>query len=512
MLRAVALVYLAIPSAIFAVGWMRPLVAVVCSVALAIGTLDATQRGSRRTITTRQAVASVAAALVCLLFSGIGGLGVLQQPDWEKHNAILAALMSTWPTSVALPGEGSAPLVYYAAYLFPPALVGRAAGWTLANVALILWSGIGLALAFLQFTSLVNAHRCNSSWANTLIPPMTFALFSGMDVLGTLLIAPTIRRMYPFAFPKAQSLEFWGLGFQYSANATLVAWAPHQGIGGWLATGLMLADLEAGDRSRLVWYLALTALWSPFAVVGLTPFVLLDAVRSRNLRQYLTVANACGAVWLAVYGVFFAGKFVDLSAIAPMCAGGTPHGWALGYAQNVGEAVLLAGMIAVVCLLEFGLLAIACGRMLGWLGLTAIAILTVLPLYRFGQYNDLMLRASIPALFFLQAVAARTLLDGTRLRRQAVAVLLTLGAVTATVDYGAHARAMVENRAILRIPPAGEVRGLAELHIAYQVQTRGFPRGMEFDSFICQYVGRPSPLLFRLPMENLEFRALNGLR
>ena len=45
--------------------------------------------------------------------------------------------------------------------------------------------------------------------------------------------------------------------------------------------------------------------------------------------------------------------------------------------------------------------------------LISAATLTVLPIYKFGQFSDLLMRASIPALFVLWAVGAKVVLDAS---------------------------------------------------------------------------------------------------
>ena len=65
----------------------------------------------------------------------------------------------------------------------------------------------------------------------------------------------------------------------------------------------------------------------------------------------------------------------------------------------------------------------------------ALAILLLLPLYRFGPSSDLMLRASAPALAVLALAAAEVLAGGgARGWRAALAALLLVGAVGAAQE------------------------------------------------------------------------------
>jgi hypothetical protein len=63
------------------------------------------------------------------------------------------------------------------------------------------------------------------------------------------------------------------------------------------------------------------------------------------------------------------------------------------------------------------------------IGGTVLAMLLVLPLYRFGLVGDLTMRASGPPLAVLVFMACRTVLEGSRPQALATAVLLGIGVV-----------------------------------------------------------------------------------
>lgn len=97
--------------------------------------------------------------------------------------------------------------------------------------------------------------------------------FSSMDALPFILHGMT--------WPLGSNIEWWAWPYQYSSNTTLLLWAPNHALPAWLAAGLFLRHWQNPDFGRLVPFLAgLLPLWSPFALVGLAPFLGLTLVFS----------------------------------------------------------------------------------------------------------------------------------------------------------------------------------------------------------------------------------------
>jgi hypothetical protein len=89
-------------------------------------------------------------------------------------------------------------------------------------------------------------------------------------------------------------IEQWSIGWQYSSNAALLFWVPHQALAGWIASGLLLyAILYSPQRKYSLFYFSLTALWSPFVAIGLLPyllaeFLLEDGAWLTRLKRYIS--------------------------------------------------------------------------------------------------------------------------------------------------------------------------------------------------------------------------------
>ncbi len=156
-----ALLYLALPSILFFLGWLTPIPAILASLGV-IGSLiyyavrlmpkerECILPFNRRTIS----VVAAAFFLICLLHISTGLIGFfLTDPDYELARQAYYVNLIEAPWPIVLP-NGCEINYYIAAYL-PPAILARifaaypTEGSTLAQVILLLWTALGYTLAFL---------------------------------------------------------------------------------------------------------------------------------------------------------------------------------------------------------------------------------------------------------------------------------------------------------------------------------------------------------------------------
>jgi hypothetical protein len=494
-----SLAYVALPVGLFLAGWLRPPWAVLFVVTLLLGIVSWGRRlratggaaeGMGRPVTVRVLASAVLLVAVVVALLGPGGFGT-QTWDWAKHNAILKDLVDQpWPVGYAT-GRDDAVLTYYVAYYLPAALVGKTAGWTAANVVLFTWSAAGAALAFLWLVVLSEAPvwRCLA----------IFVLFSGLDLVGA---ATWSDRWSGAAWINDFDVEWWASRWTFPGNVTLLAYAPHQALGAWLLTGLALDGRRRHPgRSPHVLGCALGLLWSPFAALGLLGFAALDwgtAWRRRGGLRGLARdgAELAGAVIGLVLTVYLLSRYwpvalparyyppADRIAAAALTFLPARMAWsqlAAEYAVFVAlEFLVLAALLAVVHRGRRGEL-----ELLG----VATATLLVLPLVRYGYYNDLAMRTSIPALFVLQVLVARAaeVLPGRSVLAATVAAVLLLGAAYPANMLRLRVTAVAHRRALVRIPPRSNVPDLFQQQLAL--------RGRYFH--VGQYIGAADAPFFR---------------
>lgn len=374
-----------------------------------------------------------------ILMSGMGGFAV-QNADYVKHNAFLRDFVEyEWPVAYMRTGTTDKPgmVAYYLYYYLPAAAIGKLAGWTAANIATAIWGFLGVWLAVQWFLRLAgNA-------------PVLFALvflgFGGLDLIGWSLAHGWFTTGY-------LNLDSWlallarkedglrGMWMAYGSNISLLFWAPHQVIAGWIVTGYV-AWLFVKQRSVYGVFFIASALilWSPFSAVGLFPFMLIMTVRHMiaNGRDATTILNK--AREFATFPNAIAGPLLVALQLAFLKTNNSDY--PKGFLWEFQDLTAAWPTLFLFYLVEFGLFFAFCPRLQSdhgralkpWLW-TSIALLSLIPFYRLGLANDFVMRASIPALFIL-IVCLTTGLREALTRNETVLVriltlLLLIGAAT----------------------------------------------------------------------------------
>ncbi|MGJ0508261.1 MAG: hypothetical protein ACR652_14315 [Methylocystis sp.] len=329
---------------------------------------------------------------LCLL----GGEGHFFMPttDWLTRDAVLSDLLRNGLTVLYRMGGQDyvlrAPLGMY----LLPAMVGRVLGLYAAHLALLAQNSALLGVAAYFITSIADVRRA----------PMIFLLigFSGLDLVG-LAVGEAVAAMrganlFGIGHTEWWLLEIWPVRLQFSSIVTQIFWVPnHAAPGVWFATLTLLHLRRAISFPAVLAACGPMLLWSPLAMAGAAPFVLLLAAR-RPLRALVApgVAGAC-AVSLC---------FLPVAAYLVADAAEVSHEW----------LILRKDFLAFyLCFLvvEIPQAAVVLSRFKDVpkedraVFLLALATLLVLPIYSLGPSNDLAMRASIPALFILAFQFAR---------------------------------------------------------------------------------------------------------
>ena len=416
--------------------------------------------------------------------SGAGGFGI-QRWDWSKHNAVLADLIDqAWPPAYRLAAPaGDLALSYYVAYYLPAAIAGKVSGWVAANVVLFAWTALGVVLAWQWIVRL-----------GLTTPPIALAilvLFSGFDVLGAWL-APFDYPGPPQRWWRNFDLEWWRGGLVYPGNLTLIAYAPHQALGGWLAAALSLDALRRGlRRFPHAFTTSLCLLWSPFAALGLALLAAAFVIAGGALRSARRLASICAgqlspASWAAVAGVglpvllYFAARSTtpplpeylsastearDAARLAFLPATLGPARFAWEWLVFLGlEMLPLVGAIAIGFMLARQK-APAARRFDRRLLVAACLVLATIPCVAYGFYNDWAMRVSIPALFALQWLVARSLSRASvpTWARVATAGMLLVAALYPVAQLRLEWYLIGKRGTWIRVPPREGVPDLFEL-------------------------------------------------
>jgi hypothetical protein len=450
LLDRLAVAYLTLPLAIFLLGWLELWAAIPLTLCLAYALRPlgarappgssstpgpSTPASPTRRLPTRVQL-TVALAVACA-WTACGGTGhlVFANADWHLRDAVLHDLVTgRWPLGYG-PFEGAqtllrAPLGFY----LPAALIGKAAGLFAAHAAMALWTAAGVTLFLLQVLS-----KVPSRLGTTLTVAAVIVLFSGFDVIGTLLRVPGSLAHWDFT----GHLEWWAYRYQYSSMTTQLFWVPNHALGGWVAIGLLAREPRGGDLEPLLpLVVAAVALWSPLTALGLVPFVLRRMGQSMLRERSGRLLHP--RVWVPALAVGLA-----VSAYLTLDPGRIPRGWTVHWSGGVGAAAADLARQVEFFLLEAGFLGFA---MLAIRRSTqvmlALAILLILPVFSFGFWNDFAMRVSIPSLTVLAVAAGFALIEAAprpslRIKQAVLIGLLCVGAVTPLQEF---ARAAVLER------------------------------------------------------------------
>lgn len=411
------LFYLSLPVLIFLVGWLKLIIGIPLALLLCAGVIAYLSGINTRSVNW-QAVAKPQIMLTLLVAFGwvyLSGIGGYSNQDWDHHyrNAVFNDLLQfNWPiyfkfapdyTFEFLAGHKAA-LNYYFAYWLPAALMGKWAGQGVANASLLAWTYLGVLLVFFHLFRLLNSKHL-------LLAVVLFALWSGLDVLGKLLIQ---RHLVGFNEP----IEIYYY-FSYTSFTTDLFNVFNQALPAWIVTLWVLTY-----RERIpVLPIALLFPYGPFPFISLTLFYIL----------YFIVENY--DYWRSTSTLSFIQKSwsrIDLiSASAAVVAIGFPF---LAFykahfpvninqffgARLVGESMSTSLTIIGFYVLTFSLEAGLFYALIRWISPAtykahktvfwlSFLLLLLIPLWEAGLWRDFASRGSIPMLTVLAFLMIRAI-------------------------------------------------------------------------------------------------------
>ncbi len=428
--------YLMLPYALYSLFWLKwfigiPLFVLLFSCVWRMQKSDGvSSEASAKKAFDQAALMAVVILFFWTWYSGIGG-HVFQNYDWKKHNGILIDLTKQpWPVTYQTLGKHSSWLmVYYVAFYLPSAGIAKliGGGFETAQGVLFVWTMLGLWLLFKEFRIQFKQ--------KSMLALIIFVLFSGMDIFGYLY--HTSQGMpYCYDYQPLEGLrghlECWtGLIslMQYSSFTTLLFWVPQHAVGGWLCTALLYRHRKDYNVILLVWCLSI--LYSPFVFIGLAPFVFTSvygAIKEKHMRRLLSVQNVAGAVIGLVIGLYYLSNKAQAAFPKAFLWEVNTDGTALKlyFAFVLFEFLLLSALLLLGVFKDRQL-----WKDIPWFAAMNIVLL-LLPLYKYGYYNDLCMRASIPALFVLFILTVKVLLSdaASKMIKGMIILLLIIGAVT----------------------------------------------------------------------------------
>ncbi|MBK7686831.1 MAG: hypothetical protein IPJ25_13160 [Rhodocyclaceae bacterium] len=419
-----ALIYLALPTLIFLAGWLRWWAAIPMLALTLVSLSQFIHRQGRHWTNPYSFGATIFIVVIAFAWASLGGAGHFfeSNPDWLMRDKVLGDLTLTdWPPAYSFV-DGHAHILRTAlGFFLPAAVVGKLFGIASVDVALYLYCAIGCSL----FLLLLPLPKKPGGLLLGLL--LVTILFSGMDYLGIVLITGTTP-LFPLR------LEWW-VPFSYSSFTGAMHWAPNHAIPLLLVSVLFYRHW--GHRSWPMLFmvmLPLTVIWTPFAAAAILPFLVLASWRwfaqgNQFSDSHISFVQLLASALLTILTLRL--LTLDLAAIPALPSPTAAANWNF-------DTDRIALKYLLFILMEFAILALLLARDLRhshglfWL---ACAILTILPLLKFGPSNDLLLRLSTPCLVVILITLIEQIAQWTKAGKipragYAIALILLIGAAT----------------------------------------------------------------------------------
>lgn len=351
------------------------------------------------------------AMLVSLALFLLGGEGRLfyANADWQIRDAILNDMSSLpWPYAYALDEHAAILRAPLGMYLLP-----SLSGTGTNEIALLLSNSFRMALLLTLAWQLFDNRK------KRVFALCIFLAFSGWDIVGSWLYSKA------GVLISWDHLETWNLGFQYSSHITQAFWVPQHALAGW-ACALMFLLWRKG-LAPVGWFAAtvpLVAIWSPLAIMGAIPFVLLAGIATLLHRSFdwRDVTLTAIAFVVALPALLY--MQVDAANLGSEIRNAPSSVYILLFAFEVAPFILLPLIDGTNSNLE---------RMTLW---TIMFSLILMPFWKIGINSDFQMRASIMPLALLALAFAEWFMRAAEKRPRPKAaivfavVAIALGAAT----------------------------------------------------------------------------------
>jgi hypothetical protein len=337
---------------------------------------------------------SLGIILFIIFFSGIGHY-TYQNNDHLYRGALFGDLVKyDWPVMYKVNGfpghflEGKTTMMtYYLGFYLPAAALGKAFGLEFGRFALFFWTFIGTVLVVFQTGKYLR--RFNYK---------LLLLFFGWGTL--FFIGALYKNSFLDIYAEKVNPLWAGMILYADSNLGLIYWTFNQSLTAWL---IIVLIFNKGPKQNLLFLYALMFFLSPFAFVGMFPFIIFSIWKNLegnllsnfwfNLKPYLSFQNVLGAGLVVLLNFIYldsnkAGKFFQVLAHRPK-------------------------ILIVFYLLSWAIVAILIAskykkNALFWL---IIAVLIPLPFFQQGYGIDFPGRLSIPALFLLMLLVGQFLVE-----------------------------------------------------------------------------------------------------
>ncbi len=358
--------------------------------------------------------------------SGIGGFGIKLHDQFKVYSLSKDIMENSWPVLYIHEGKEYILSSYLGYFISAPVLVGWLS-YDMVNGFLFFYGVLGVFLG-LVWLAIISGNR-------TAFVFVVFVLAGGFDIAGYLYqngVSELLKGNWPqfYWWNSLKNEEF----LLYHGNTNLLFWAAPHAIPCWVASGLFFYDLiKKQDLTRSPLYLFPLVFWTPFILVGLFPYFCFLLLK-KGLKDYLRIENftIIPAFLLLIW-------FVTSVEVTEFDKGFLL--WPVLSKMSLIESFFRYAWFVffeVVVWLIFIYFSFKNADFLSknkqWFWVMAMVLL-VIPLYRFGKYNDWVQRVSMPSLYLLWAFLLASLAQIKRIGHRLIFILLLIISAADSLVY-----------------------------------------------------------------------------
>lgn len=402
-LEFIILLYIYCPIILFLFTWVQIWIAALCTLVMLFVGYRFFRRKSEMEVSVD--INYILLLFIILFFLFIGfcvgwGRWTDQVWDWEKHNAVLADLVNKdWPVYYNNKGEISYLSYYIGQYLFPAALGKLTGSFRIAEIAMYIWCVFGVILVWLNAIRILGFQGKIMQVLTAFFIPFfslprelakfvldIFTRFSSSDVV--FYVDDTMR-------------------LEYTDNILLFLYVIPQVIVVWM---ILLLFLDNCEKTNFYLFIMIPGLlYGTFGMMGIIVMAITQCIynvyRKHNIRKSL-------------HDIFSIDNLFVFSALVPVIVTyllgninvAKPTDVGFRFINYAGDKIIIYIIFVVFNIITL-VLPLFKENKCNILFYISVGSLLFLPLCSMGKFNDLMMRASIPSIFFLLMCILKFLSD-----------------------------------------------------------------------------------------------------
>ncbi|WP_304235863.1 hypothetical protein [Jiulongibacter sediminis] len=484
LIRVITVLYISFSLFPFFLGWVRPVYGIPLSLMLIWGlyqhfkNLDFTKR---EFYPAKQLIVFLIILFLWVSFSGSGGMGY-QVSDLYKSNTLVKELTNrSWPLDYDVDGNTMYLAHYLSYYIATPTLFGFL-GFKAAQFALFFYTYLGVVLSFFWMYRFVKGNLIGFSFF--------LIVFGGVTTLSIMLSQDTsiievlkdkiLNHGYLFWLNSWETIPL-----NFMSVTDMLYWTPQHALAAFLGVGLILNDGFVDDDIRyLPFVLSLLAMWSPMVLVGLFPLLVFVLLKFK-FSGFWNYTN------LLIAPVFF---LVQASYLLSIESEELVKNFIFTDMSAEGVSILKqVGIYLYFLFFEVFIWAVPIYLILRnqlekvelKLLFHVVFMLSVIPLYRFGLWNDWCTRVSMGCLLTLALFGYKALISGNGYKKVALFVILIMGGKASLVAIGGSAK-HAGYRPNFLSPEEQQVLSLPEICVGYPITQFVAPD----DTFFFKYLAK----------------------